>query len=151
MFTRPSSSLTRDSRASRGTSAGCFSSELMAARANSETLRVPQVEHNSRKRSYSSAVRRKLTILLFDSVNTRGELRTTWRAKEIWSRTLSDGGEPVAINFDGDGTLQHRYGDNHPRLVFLLDEDSLHSIEGTIRYPYPLTFAQIFTRLSRKP
>lgn len=36
----------------------------MAAHASSETLRVPEVEHNSRKRSYSSAVKRKLIILL---------------------------------------------------------------------------------------
>jgi len=38
----------------------------MAARASSETLLLPQLEHRSRNRSYSSALKRKLIIFVRD-------------------------------------------------------------------------------------
>jgi hypothetical protein len=70
-WTRPPSSATRDSIASFGARWGSCSSILIAGRAISETLLIPCLKQTRRNISGSSRVRRKLIILLLDSIDMR--------------------------------------------------------------------------------
>src|SRR5689334_22275846 len=91
----------------------------MAARAISEMLPTPCVKHRSRNFSYSSAVRRKLIILLLDSIMTGGcvsELNC---------------GDPFTVDLDRDRALQHGHGDHDSPVALFFQENTLPALPGS--------------------
>src|SRR5690348_11334901 len=136
MCRRPSSSVTRYSSVSCGARAGCWSSKLIAARAISEMLPTPCVKHRSRNFSYSSAVRRKLIILLLDSIMTGGFV------SEL------NCGDPFTVDLDRDRALQHGHRDHDSPVALFFQENAFQPFQGAAPDANTLAFAQERARLS---